>query len=333
MEKVTRRIFAYKINTPITNTEEDQMYDKVYYKDIFESFLSKIQDQDQRVKALTEEGKYLDINDYAISDFDNNYIEGVMHTTRYGTLNDIIEIESQEVQGKVLPNQGVKYDVHFVLCRQSGLLLVESDPYRVATRNTIDHYLSKKQALMHGYIRKFNRENNPNFIYDTILFTIENVLDDNFYSQLSRINKVKEVSGYMNIDDFGHNAALDHFIEEESEEYTEDESISQISEFRVSLINRVRNSGLSHVERFIRNIVDIEKFSRFEVSGYDNNNQKRSATFNVKPVDFYVEADQSSDGILNSNQLFQEMIEVAKNENPFIKVDSNEDQNSEDKGQ
>jgi hypothetical protein len=312
-ETTTKRIFAYKICTPVTNLEFDQMNKDVYLRQIFEPFLTEVMNQSVNVKALREEGKFFDINSINQNE-DADYLEGVFHTTRYGTQNDIIEITTQAVQGQVLPTQGVKFDVHFVLCRRTGLLLVESDPFRVATRNTIDTYLSKKQTLVKQFIEDYNKENYPQFVYDSMVFTIESVMDQGFYDQLAEISKIKEVSGYMEVTDDGQNAAISKF---KNDAAGNEHNVSEVTEFKISLINSVRNSGLKHVKRFIDNSLDLEKFSRFEVSGYDNMNKKRTASFNVKPVSFYVNVDINGNGVINSAQLIQEMVNIAKEDNPL----------------
>lgn len=311
---ITKRIYAFKISTPVTNIETDTMNPHIFIRDLFETFLNRIQTQNQNIKALTDDGKFFDLHSFSQSD-DADFVEGVFHTTRYGTQNDIIEIATKAIQGQVLPSQGVKYDVHFVLCRRTGLLLVESDPYRVATRNTIDKYLSKKQTLMTDYIQDYNRRNRPQFIYDSMIFTIENVMDEGFYDQLAEITRIKEVSGYMEVNENDQNEAVSRFKREAA---GEDHNITEVTEFKISLLNSVRNSGLKHVRRFIQNSLDLEKFSRFEVAGYDSMSRKRIATFNVKPVSFYVNVEVNENGLINSGQLLNEMVNIAKYDNPFL---------------
>ncbi|WP_028977241.1 hypothetical protein [Sporolactobacillus terrae] len=312
-ETVIRRIFAYKINTPILNIEQNKMNDKIYLNEIFESFLNEINAQDAQYKPLRDGGKFFTLHNYHDSE-DADFIEGTFHTTRYGSQNDIIAIENEAIEGQVLPNQGVKYDIHFVLSKKDGLLLVESDPYRVATRNTIETYLARKQLLLKDFINKYNALHKPFTIIDSFVFSIESVMDSGFESQLKKIVRIKEVSGYVEVKEDAQNAAVAKFRKPEK---SEDNDISDVTEMRVSLINSVRNSGLKQVKRFIKNSLDLQKFARFEVSGYDNINKKITATFNIKPVSFYVSVDQNSNGIIDGSQLLNQMVDIAKNENPL----------------
>ena len=86
VKPVIRRIFAFKISTPLVNTETEAVNDEVYVNEIFETFLSNVLQQDPRIKPLKDGQKYFDLHSFKDSD-DSDFIEGVFHTTRYGMVH------------------------------------------------------------------------------------------------------------------------------------------------------------------------------------------------------------------------------------------------------
>lgn len=305
-------ILAYKISTPITNIDTNTTNPNFYSKIIFDNFLELIIKSAPR--AYMDGSKYIDLVSYKPSS-DNEVMEGKIHTTRYGTLNSILNVETKKVVGTLNPTDGVVNEINFVICRKTGLLLLQSDPFRIATRNYIDEYLTRKQILAKDLISAFNKSNNPNHIYNEFIYTIETLVDNDFYSQLANLNNIKELKLSATIEKSNDNSALQRFMRKSSD--NEQESIDGITEIEFSVVSKSYNSGLRNVERFVKNVIDLEKVSKLKAVGYNKGGKPDNASFDIKPIKFFVKTTKNSHGILDQSKIIEGMIDVVKRKNPI----------------
>ncbi|PAQ15031.1 hypothetical protein CD798_08280 [Bacillaceae bacterium SAOS 7] len=315
MSKITHEIipiFAYKISNPITNIDTNIINDTFYSYKLFEKFLDLI--IGNQPSKFMDGSKYIDLISTKQSS-DAEILEGKIHTTRYGSLSNILNVKTNQVVGQLNPTEGVVNEINFVICRKTGLLLIQSDPFRVATRNFINEYFNRKQTLANKLVDTYNSTNHPNHIYKEFLFTMETLVDQDFYTQLARIARIKELSITAEITKSNDNSALDQFKVRRLEE--DHVNVEGVTELVYTLRNKVFNDGLKHVERFVRNVIDLEKVSKLEAKGYNEACKVETASFSIKPVKFYVNTTKNSNGILDQSEIIEGMIQIVKTKNPL----------------
>ncbi|WYU50346.1 hypothetical protein MHH67_13265 [Bacillus sp. FSL K6-0047] len=308
------QVYAYKISTPLTNIDTNAMDPEFYSYEFFEGFLDILVSSKNR--TFMDGSRYIELVSFKQSD-DADIIEGKIHTTRYGTLNNILNVETREVTGQLNPTEGVVNEINFVICRQTGLFLVQSDPFRVANRNQLDNYFTRKQVLAEDLANEYNKQNHPYLLYNNNFFFIETVFNKDFYEQLAKIAKVKEVSITSKVQKPEDNAALEAFKKESDQELDENLVIGGVTEAVYTVKNSIRNGGLKHVERFVKNIVDFEKVSKLEAKGYNEFSKPETASFEVKPVRYPVVTTKNSNGVLDQSEIIKGMVDIAKYKNPL----------------
>jgi hypothetical protein len=311
MRKVKKRIFAYQICTPLLNRHTNSLDDKRYDHDRFEWLLNAISSQPANQRAMRFENKLIDMMYYHDSLEDANLIEGLFISTRYGELQDIIDVNTLTTTGNLQDHEGVKNEISFVLCKKTGLLLVQSDSARVVTRNTLDKYFSNKVQLINNIISEFNHNNDPLHIVDNMFFTIQTIVSDDFFKKIRQLARIKEAKVFITLKESKNNAAVEYYQDALESE------VDMVDEISISLINKKTRTGIRNVEKFFRKLIELEKYDRYEVQGYTHSNDPKRITFDSQAMDFPVYVSQNDNGLLNRTELVEEMIKIAKYSNPL----------------
>ncbi|WP_404407652.1 hypothetical protein [Jeotgalibacillus malaysiensis] len=306
IEKVQLVAFVYKISTPVTNIDENNMVKDFYSYKFFEKFLHTIIKRTD--SEFTDGKKFIDLISIKQSS-DADILEGVFHTSRYGTKNDIIDIKSKAVVANLHPTQGVRNSIHFVINRKTGVFIIQSDPFKVATRNTIVKYFDRKQILANTLVDKYNKNNHPNHIYKEFIFAIETMVDEGFYQQLRKLATTKELKVTSSVEKPDSNAAISTLTKDD---YDDKDMLGEVTDVSYSWESNGRGSSLKHIERFVKNVIDLEKVSNIKASGYNHAGKSDSASFSVKPVKHFITTTKNSNGELDESKIIEDLIKHCK---------------------
>lgn len=306
VEKIKIPAYVYRFSTPITNVDTNTIVKYQYSYKFFENFLKTF--IGKKDSEFTDGKKYIDLISIKQS-LDAEIIEGYFHTSRYGTKNDIIDIKSKQVVANLHPTQGVRNIVHFVIHRTSGVFIIQSDPFKVATRNTIATYLDKKQILANSLVKAYNNKNHPYHIYKDYIYTLETLVEDGFYEQLKKLSTVKELKVTSAVLKPDSNAAISSLLKDD---HDESDYLAEVTDVSFSWESNKKGKGIEHIERFVKNVLDTEKINKVEAHGYNHANKRDKATFSVKPIKHFIDTTKNDNGELDESIIIASLVDLAK---------------------
>lgn len=294
------RVYTYEVKTPYVNIDTSTTYDNYYNHAFFMKFLKAIIRSNNKKKDGTN---YFHLHSIEQSE-DADVFVGKIHTTKYGTSSEILNINTDKVVNKLAPEHGLKNEINFALNKNNGKLLIQNDPFRVANRNFISEFLEERQQLVINEVYSFNKQNNPNQVFKERIFLLTTVYDKGFYDQLAEIINVKSVSITTTVEKSEVNDFLNNFTKEGSDE---SDYIHDISEMTYTFKNKIRNQGVSSVKAFVKNALDLEKISSITAQGGN-----KKAELKVKPKSHEIITSINSEGVLDQSKIITEMINLIK---------------------
>ncbi|MEK9196856.1 hypothetical protein [Ureibacillus sp. FSL E2-3493] len=302
-KKQTVNVYAYKISTPAIDTARNVATDGYYNHQLFEGFLNEII-SNSRNKIL-ESGKYIHLIGIKQSS-DADVLEGLFHTTRYGTKSDIIDVSNDKVVSQLEPMHGVKNIVNFVIHRKSGILLIQNDPFKLIQRNNLIDFLERNVELGKKHVTKFNIDFKPLLVSNSNFYTIQTIYDEDFYQQLAKIANIKAVSINTKVQKESVNTALSKFTHSgvSSDDYLDD-----VTDVTYTFKNSRRNNGVKHVKNFIKNALDLEKIDTIIAHG----SNKEKVEFNkIKPRKYQITTTINDSKVLDQSKIIEGMIKIVK---------------------
>lgn len=312
VKKRVRKVFAYRIETPLFDLKKNQMKMDCYDNTRFEKFLKQIITLSDR-KLLIDDSKLIRMEILVDSD-DYDFLEGIFIASRFGEEQDIIDVDTLNTTGKLRQRESVKGEVSFVLCKKTGLLLVQSDSSLVVNRNTLDKYFSSFSSIINSNIIDFNKANKdfqiPN---ETAYFTIRIVPSDDFFKKIRQLARIKGASVFVDTIKSPNNKAIEYFRKE-----AEGNNVDDFGGIRISLINSVMGSGVRNVENYFRKLVELQKYDKFEVEGKTPGGRDKKVTMKIQDTSFEVKVPINNNGVIDRSVLLDEMIKIAKFQNPLM---------------
>lgn len=303
VKKTKVKVYAYRISTPAINTDKNLATDNYYNYELFESFLNVLISSglDKNIK----DGKYFKLHSIQQSD-DADVLSGEIHTTKYGQLSDIIDISNDKVVNILQPIQGVKHIVNFVIHRKTGVFLMQSDPFFVASRKSLIEFLEARKEHGDPFVKSFNKKHKPLLLSKQNFYTINTIFDEDFYEQLAQIINVKSVEIIREVDKAEANAALNYFIHND---VNEEDFLDEITHISYQFKNTMRQRGVAQVRRFIERALDFEKIDTLTAHGV----QGEKATFDkVKPRKYDITTNISESGVIDNSIIIKEMVNLVK---------------------
>ena len=175
------RIKAYELVTPKIGKD-------MYYRNIFDYEMIDI--LFQSILGINKmDRKYIDSNNsfnlggYGQS-YDADITEGYFLTARYGLEQDQIDIQTQQNVGKIPETSGLEAEVHFMIDRKTGLLLVQEDHNKVFNKKLLGQFMKFHKSIIYPYIEKFNEINRQNnlMIHKNSMFQVVSLPPIDFLS-------------------------------------------------------------------------------------------------------------------------------------------------------
>ena len=305
------RIKAYDLSTP--KYIESKNYVQWRYDheqiEVFLYLLTQLPDKERR---LLHKGHMLSLKSYNDS-FDSDFVEGVFLTARYGKQQDIIDVIEYKITGQKGKNEGGLNEVVFLLDKRSGLLLVQNDDEHVINREMLQRFFKSKMPFVENYIKQFNTVNKPMTIPRNAYASISIVDSKDFFEEIKELSTIKEVYFYADINDSVNNIAIKYLDTE-----AKNNKLKNYQKVKISLINNVRKSSIKHVESYIRTLMELQQYDTFGVIGSTETRRKQiDFASKFASMSYLVPVHVNENGLINTSELIDEMVRIAKFENPI----------------
>ncbi|GGD05111.1 hypothetical protein [Pontibacillus salipaludis] len=306
-----KNVYAYKVNTPTLINNASSSYREEYVNNRFERFLREINNKTLSEKAKKFDGKLVWLEEVSDTE-DSNFLTGTFKAGRYGEEQDIYDVEQLIHSGTKKKNDSVISEIVFVLCKRSGLFLLESDSHRIVTRTNIDKYLGKMQGIMEDFIADHNSLNPSSLIVDSMYYTIHTILTDDFFEKLNDLARIKEAKVFVDVESNEQNAAESHYRNMANEM-----GVDGYDQVAISLVNSKRGTGIRHIKKLFENLIQLEKYDRFQIEGYTHHSRHRTVHIGTQAKFFEVRYSKNPNGLPNRPQLISNMVKIAREDNPL----------------
>lgn len=309
-------------------------YDKDRYDhEQVEKLLSKIMSLDINARACHYKNKMVNLLSYQISP-DADFIEGVFYSAKYGEQQEIIDVYTQITTGNKGKNEGVKNQMSFLLDKRNGLLLVQHDPEYGVTRDMLHRFFVNHSDLVEPYRESFNKINDPIKIPKNAYIKVAALPSKEFFEEIRNFARIREAFVLADLETGRSNEAIEYLRNEAMESDVED-----FQQVKILLKNTITNGSIRHIEAFFKKLFDADKYDGYGVTGIYESGSSRTINMAKVPQTYDVEVTVNSNGIIDRSRLVEELIQIAKFDNPILeknvgveKVKEVGESNNEEKG-
>ncbi|MGR9544822.1 hypothetical protein [Priestia megaterium] len=274
----------------------------------------------ERAFHIGKSGEYKVINlvDIRHSE-DQDFMEGTFSCARYGQLEEIINVHEQIKTGEKPRDHGLKNEVPFILDKRNGLMLLHKDKNNVVSREMIYKYFRYHINEIDLYCEKFNSVNPIAKIFKRSFVKVGAVPSQDFFEEIKKFALIKEAFVIKNIEDAEqiNNEGIAFLTREATENNVED-----FQEMKVSYKNTVKKRGIKHITAFFEKLYEADKYDKYGVSGQLESGKPKTITMAKFPQTYDIKVSINENGIISLSDLINEMIAIAKYQNPVI--DKNE---------
>lgn len=306
------KINAFELCTPKFFGDS---YDKDRYDhEQVEYLLKKIANLDENMRALRHKNKMLNLVSIKDAD-DQDFLEGVFLSTRYGEKQDLIDVNTQAVVGEKEKNHGVKNEVVFLIDKRNGLILTQHDSQGVVGRDMLHRFLKYHSLHADLYREEFNKKNKENNakIVKSSFIRVASLPSKEFFEELSNFARINEAYVFSDINNGKNNEAIDYFTKQANEF-----GADNFQELKITLKNNIRKDGIKHVRAFFERLIEADKYDGYGVNGVLVNGQNKSISLEKVPHNYPVLITYNENGIPDRSEILNEMIRIGKFDNPVI---------------
>ncbi|WP_436918126.1 hypothetical protein [Bacillus pumilus] len=296
------KVSVYEIKTPKLNIQEDQYIENRFDKEHFLNFLIKI--ASSKEKIFDVDNKFLTLEEFSVSD-DAEFYVGKFTSARYGNVEQLVHRKTlgRRPSNKTV-DEGDENTVYFVVDVTNGNLYLQSDSQRIVTKGSIDVYLRSFLELFEKEINEFNRKSNLT-ITPKNLFNIKTVYSQSFFDEINSLLRIKKATMKVNYNK-DINSSVINAIRNGAEE------IENADEITYSLSNKERGGSMKKVEKFIKNLEELDKYNNIMVEGVGESGHPRAIKLEDHPQSFYVKVNINSKGLINFNDLINGIVKKGK---------------------
>jgi hypothetical protein len=313
-KKKVKRVFAYAIETPVYDIKNNSFIIDRYDNQRFEPYLREIKNiQNENDRKLLIDQSKLILLDKLQDSMDSDFLEGTLIASRFGEQQDIFDVDTLVKTGELKRRDSVKGEVSFILCKKTGLLLVQSDSSLVVNRNSIDRYFMYFEKIIKRRISEFNLiDKNFSIPSLTSFFTIRVVPSDDFFKKIRQLARVKGATVIVDMKKNPNNQAINYFRQQ-----AEEKNVDNFGEIAITLINKKIGTGIRNVEDFFRNLIEMQRYDKYIVEGKTQAGRNKTVTMGIQDTSFEVKVPINENGIIDRSVLLNEMINIAKFQNPL----------------
>lgn len=312
MENKPVLIYGYELCTPkyLGNSMDMGRYDN----ETVEVYLKRILDLPLKERVFLRDNKMMNLVSFKNS-HDQDFLEGVFITARYGKVQDIIDVIEQNKTGEKGKNQGARNEVHFIIHKKTGLLLVEKDTENVARGNFIKSYFIYHRERFKIYSDAFNKKFSPEKVYKRGFIQVVSLPSKTFFEEIEQFVSIKEAFVYKDIEQGNANNAASNlfYLAHQAEE----DGVENISRVKMSFENKVRKSSIRHIRGFFEKLHESQHYDGLGVSGKLGSGRQRTIELENIQRAFDLNIDHNENGLPSLEQLINGMIVIGKMDNPL----------------
>lgn len=314
MEVKPLTVYGYELITPKFNNKSYDI-DRFDFE-LFAYFFSRIINEiPLKERAFKDNNRMINLVSFNQSS-DANLWEGVFTTARHGKEQVMIDVPQQVEKGIKPKDQGAKNEVHFLVDRRTGLLLLEKDLERVAGRETIKKFIRYHRSLIEPYLVAFNKQFDPVKMHKPNFLKINSLPKRSFFEEIKEFASVKEAFYYLDIDErpaTSNEVSNLLYLENKATE----EGITGVTRVKISFENQIKKGSIRGVEAYFQKLFEQQYFDGFGVSGkLDSGRSKKIELENIQRS-FDISVDYNENGIPSISDIINGMTEIAFTDNPL----------------
>ncbi|MFC5587533.1 hypothetical protein ACFPRA_01250 [Sporosarcina soli] len=314
MEIKPLTIYGYELITP---KFENKSYDanRFDFELLANFFSSIINEIPLKERAFRDKNRMINLVSFNQSN-DANLWEGVFTSARYGKEQVMIDVPQQIEKGIKPKDQGAKNEVHFLVDRRTGLLLLEKDSERVAGREIIKKFIRYHRSLIEPYLVAFNKQFDPVKIHRNSFLKIASLPNRTFFEEIKEFASIKEAYYYLDISErpsTSNEVSNLLYLENKAVEG----GLKGVTRVKISFENEVKRGSVSGVEAYFKKLFEQQYFDGFGVSGkLDSGRQRNIELENIQRA-FDISVEYNENGLPSLKDLLNEMSRIALLDNPL----------------
>lgn len=311
MAKRTTTIKAYNFTTP--KFAGKKQFESTFDYEVLETLFKSIMKLNKSARKYKDETVSLNLGSYTESD-DANFIEGYFITARHGVRRSQIDVNTQAEVGVLERIHGVEANVHFMLDKQTGLILVNEDFNKVFNRKLLHTFLQSHRKIIYPYIDEFNKLNkdHPFVIHKRSSYRLQTLPPINFMDKLKEFAEIK--SAILTLDHTTEKRDID--VSEILDKELEENDIEEY-DMEIKIKNKTGRSMVKTFEKYFEAIIEQQKYDSYAIEGKLKNGKTKKISPDTITRDFFAKVEYNINGEPSSDDIYSRMTEIMKTENPL----------------
>lgn len=299
------KVNVYRVLTPKLDATNEAYLEERFDEEHFIGFLQKIMELPLQERIFDMGGRVLTLEAFNLSD-DADFYEGYFTAARYGEVPNLVHRRTfHKRQSDKTIDEGDEDNVYFVIERETGRFFLQSDSKRLVTKKSIDTYLHNFLSIFDEDIRLINRHITPLMITPRNLFLIKTVYAESFFDEIGKLLRVKKATMQVKI-----NEDINSDVVNTIRNSVEDIDGANIIEY--AIVNKERGGSMRKVERFLRNLEELDKYENIIVEGAEISGRNKAIKLDDHPKDFSVRVAVNENGIISFDELIAQIIDKVK---------------------
>ncbi len=288
-------------------------YDRSRYdNEQVEYLFNKIMEIPEHDRVFHYKNKMINLTSFQDS-ADQDFFEGTFISARFGQKQEIIDVYTQTKAGDKERDHGVKNEVHFLLDKRNGLLLTHYDNQAVVGRNMLHRFFTNHAKIAEGYRQTFNRKNEEATILKSAYLKVVSLPSKEFLEEIDRFVRVKEAFMIADKESSLNNEGIEALTGA-----FEDGGVDDYQQIKIVLRNTLKRGSIKHIKAFFEQLAESNKYDNYGVSGTTSAGSYKTISMASVPQSFDAEITFNENGLPSESELINEMVRIAKTDNPIL---------------
>lgn len=296
----------YKLSTPKLDTSSGDLYESRFDYEQFIGFVNKIMKLPLQRRIYDNGQKVMTLEGFKVNE-DADFYEGYFTSARYGEVTNLVHRKTFEKrQSDKTVDEGDENNIYFVIEKNTGMLFLQNDSKRLVTKNAIHRYFRNYLNLFEEEIKTINKRIFPLIVAPNNFFTISTIYSTDFYNEIRNLIRIKKATFIISYKE-NTNSDVVNAIRKSSD------MVTGVDEIEYTIKNKERGGSMKSVEKFLRNLEEIDKYENVIVEGPEEGGGRNKAVkLEDHPKVFPIEVNVNANGIINFNDLITGIIKIAK---------------------
>ncbi len=295
----------YKLNTPKLDTQSSYYHESRFDYEQFIAFVNKIMELPLQERIYDNGHKIMTLEGFQNNE-DADFYEGYFTSARYGEVPNLVHRKTfNKRQSDKTIDEGDENNVYFVIEKNTGRLFLQNDSKRLVTKNSIHRYFRNYLSLFEEEINTINKTISPLIVAPNNFFIISTIYSMDFYEEIRDLIRIKKATFKIS-----YNQDVNSDVVNAIRKSTE--MLAGADEIEYTIKNKERGGSMKSVEKFLKNLEEIEKYENVIVEGSEGAGRNKAVKLEDHPKVFSVEVGVNSNGVINFNDLITGIIKIAK---------------------